>query len=434
VRAVRRFVALGAVVAAVAASSAAADPNDPAWPQQWGSVTVHLPDAWRATVGDPRVVIAVVDTGLRTTPDAPTNLAPGWNFVDGNSNTDDTWGHGTQVTSVLAAPGDNGVGISGVCWKCTIMPIRVAVQRNVTQSAIAQGIQYAVDHGARIVNVSFAAAAPVSSDLASAVSYAEAHNVLVVAAAGNSGDSTPVFPAALPGVLAVAATDPTNQLYSWSARGDWVALASPGCQVVYDPWVGPASICGTSFSPPVVAGIAGLLLSANPSLSATQIASALEATASPVPGVHYGLVNAASALAYVGAPPPPAPAPAPAPAAGGQTSTSTPPSGSAAGAQPQAAAVHREVRLQYGRLTPTRVVVVRVRKTMLDVQLVSTAAPRCTLTIDSNSFAAISLPADQNVLSLTTPVPAGRYRVTLSCLRPRSTPYSLSIAAAFAGG
>lgn len=381
-------------------------PNDPAWHEQASAGDVNLPAAWAVTTGDPAVVIAVVDTGLTSSAELAPNVVPGWDFVDGDAIPTDTWGHGSQVASVAAAVGDNSIGIAGACWRCKVMPVRIAAGREVTQTRIAVGIRYAVDHGARIVNVSIDAAGPPAPELVDAVAYAVAHDVLIVASAGNNGNDDPVYPAALPGVLAVGASDEANHVEPWSTRGDWVALTAPGCEIVYDPWVGPASICGTSFTPPLVAGIAGLLLSIDQHLRASDLARILTTTATPVAGIRFGLVDAQAAVAALKVP------------------ATKPP-------MPARPASVRSVRVDSGRLARKQVTQIAVARGRVDIQLFSAAAARCTLAFESNDYAALALNADRNLLSLGATVPAGRYRIDLLCSKPKKTPYTLTISAAF---
>ena len=129
-----------------------------------------------------------------------------------------------------------------------------------------------------------------------AVRYAIDRGVLVVASAGNAGNDVPEYPAAYPGVLSVGATDDSDKLYFWSSRGPWVALTAPGCHMVTDVTTPPGTICGTSFTPAAVSGVAGLLISRNPSLTVQQVSAALAATAKPVAGVAYGRIDAVAAF------------------------------------------------------------------------------------------------------------------------------------------
>ena len=138
--------------------------------------------------------------------------------------------------------------MAGHCWKCRIMPVRISENGTTTPAGIATGIVYAVDHGAKIINVSFAHRNYDSGE-ADAVRYAAERGAIVVASAGNTGNDVPQYPAAYPGVLSVGATDMEDALYFWSSRGPWVLLTAPGCHMVVDLWYPPGTLCGTSFTP-----------------------------------------------------------------------------------------------------------------------------------------------------------------------------------------
>ena len=227
-----RFVERNHVVMRVAATDfAQAVPTDPLWPDQWGPALIGAPAVWKLTTGSPRVVIAVLDTGVDSSQrDLRQALVPGYDFVNGDPDPNDDNGHGTRTAGIVGARADNGVGISGVCPGCSVMPVKVVgADGTATGLQIASGITWATDHGASIISLSLGGSQ--SATVAEAVHYAESKGVLVVAAAGNNGNSQPFYPAAYPGVLSVAGTDPDNQLYPWSNRGSWVAVAAPGCDV-----------------------------------------------------------------------------------------------------------------------------------------------------------------------------------------------------------
>ena len=283
--------AAAALIGGRAASGAATWPNDPAWSQEWGPVLTHTTDVWQtAGTGTRPVIVAVVDTGVQEIPDLQGALVPGVDLA-GTPPNGPLANHGTWVASIIAARGNNGRDAAGYCWTCLIMPVRVSDGGSPTSATtIAKGIVWAVDHGAQIVNVSLAGS-ETSSDEQSAVAYAVAHHVIVVAAAGNSGSVAPEYPADYPSVLSVSGTDQTDQLYPWSTRGSWVALSAPGCAVVVDPIVGTAYGCGSSFAPAAVTGIAGLLLSLSSTLTTDQVVAALRASALPVAGIGGGRVR-----------------------------------------------------------------------------------------------------------------------------------------------
>jgi hypothetical protein len=164
----------------------------------------EIPQAWTWTTGSPAITVAVVDTGISPTADLGANrLVPGYDFVDGDTDAADGDGHGTLVAGVLAADGTNGVGISGVCGQCRIMPVRVLGAREGTSADVAAGIAWAADHGARVVNLSLSTASP-SRLLQDAVQHAAGKGALVVASSGNVASTARRYPAAFEPAFAVS--------------------------------------------------------------------------------------------------------------------------------------------------------------------------------------------------------------------------------------
>jgi subtilisin family serine protease len=277
-------------------------PNDPLWPNQWGSSMVRLPDAWSASTGSARVVIAVLDSGIDPAhPDLRGAVLAGRDLIDGDDDPDDQNGHGTATAGVIASRTNNRLGQAGVCWTCAILPVKVLdAKAKGPTSVIAAGIVWAADHGARVINMSIGTDGPTQT-LEDAVNYAQAKGAMIVASAGNNGSATPVYPAAYANVLSVAGSTAGNALYSWSSYGPWVSVAAPGCNAA--PWLngGFVNYCGTSSAAPIVAGIAGLAFAARPATSVNDITQAIEKTATALPGtVRYGLVNAQAALSALG--------------------------------------------------------------------------------------------------------------------------------------
>jgi hypothetical protein len=406
-----RGTVLVAVTAAALASTGLAralTPDDPAWPQEWGPRVTRAADVWDRTTGDAKVVIAVVDTGVTPIPDLQGVLVPGWNFVDGNANTDDLQGHGTWVASIIAARGNNNLDAAGYCWGCSLMPVRVSDgHAPASTTTIAQGIVWAVDHGARIVNVSLDGA---GSDPAeqSAVAYASSHNVLVVAAAGNSGDATPHYPAAYSSVLAVAGTDQDNVLYPWSTRGDWVNIAAPGCTTVVDANVGVAYGCGSSFAPAAVTGIAGLLFSLDESLSATQVADALRSTAHAVAGIDGGTVDAVAAARALG------------------LLAATPAS------TPTVVAAGLQVSTLSGVIAGRRVLSVKTGAGAVEIRFSPASAIGCQLALQVGRQVVVSA-ADTRIVTLHTRAKRGSHRLTVTCTSRKPTRFQLTVESAVSG-
>lgn len=269
-------------------------PNDPGWTGEWGLQQIGAPLAWGLLPSSRPVVVAVVDTGVDPSqPDLQGALVPGADFADDSGSTADQFGHGTMVAGVIAARGNNGVGVAGACWSCLVMPIKVLDSSGTgTAESVAEGVRWAVDHGANVVNMSFVLSGP-DQGVADAIAYAEAKGVVVVAAAGNAGATDPTYPASYPGVVSVAATDPAGNLYSWSSYGPWVSVAAPGCTVSTVMGGGIGQFCGTSAAAPLVAGLAGLAFQAG-AQNAGQVVAALEQTTDPILGpVASGRVSAA---------------------------------------------------------------------------------------------------------------------------------------------
>jgi subtilisin family serine protease len=167
---------------------------------------------------------------------------------------------------------------------------------------VAAGVVRAADAGARVISMSLGGPAD-DQTLDAAVAYALGKGAIVVAAAGNNGASTPFYPAAIPGVVSVAATDAADHLYSWSNFGSWVAVAAPGCNPAPASTGDYVMFCGTSSATPVVAGLLALLVSESPDAGRDTILDALERTAAPIGGsVRFGRIDAAAALTALAAP------------------------------------------------------------------------------------------------------------------------------------
>ena len=278
-------------------------PNDPYYSYQWHLPKIGAPAAWDNTVGTSSVIVAILDTGVDCThPDLAAHCVPGWNFYDNNSDTTDVYGHGTAVAGTVAAVGNNALGVASLSWNSSIMPVRISDATGwATFSTIANGLTYAADHGARVANNSYASWQ--SSSVLSAAQYFQSKGGVTTISAGNESTvyaSTPLSPYA----LVMSATDSNDAMASWSNTGTLIALASPGVSI-YLPTRGGGygSWSGTSFSAPIVAGVAALMISVNPSLSAKNVQTLMEQNADdlgPVgwdPQYGYGRVNAARAVA-----------------------------------------------------------------------------------------------------------------------------------------
>lgn len=283
--------------------------NDPLLnSSSWPLANPLFPEAWDITTGDSNVVVAVLDSGVQTGhPDLPTPVA-GYDLVNNDSDPEDDFGHGTSVAGVIAAQGNNGIGIAGTCWGCRIMPVKVLDSSGIgTDSGVASGITWAADHGADVISMSLGGPADYAT-LANAVSYAQQRGVVMVAAAGNDGEdpslaTVPNYPAAYSGVISVGAVNESKNRYLWSNYGSWVQVDAPGCTYSTGLSSTYPSFCGTSASTPFVAGLAGLARSYNLAATSSSVTSAIEGTAQaatiPTGNSVHGLVDAQATLVSI---------------------------------------------------------------------------------------------------------------------------------------
>jgi thermitase len=259
----------------------AAQPDDPSYLAQWHLPRIGTPLAWSLTTGSDSVVVAVVDSGVYGShPDLASKLVPGWNFVKSSADTSDVLGHGTAVAGTLGAATNNGIGVAGVNWRSRIMPLVAVDERDFSAySDVAAAIQYAADHGARVINVSIGGRYS-SETLQRAVDYAWGKGALVFASAMNQGVSEPYYPAACVHAIAVSATDGNDRLASFSNFGGWITLSAPGTSILSTADGGGYSYWnGTSFASPIAAGVAALILAVNPRLTNAEVLAILKQTA-----------------------------------------------------------------------------------------------------------------------------------------------------------
>lgn len=293
----------------------------------WNLNSVNSPEAWEAGYHGEGVVVAVIDTGVNINhSDLDDNIwvntdeiagdgidndgngyvddRYGWNFVGNNSDVSDDNGHGTHVAGSIGAE-RNGFGATGVAPESEIMSIKVLAQNGSGfVSSIANGIRYAVDNGADIINLSLGGG--FSSTIASAISYAASKDVFVVAAAGNDGASVPGNPASLSrtydNLLSVGAYDSNNRIASFSngvGNSGAVQVDAPGVSVYSTAANGGYTfLSGTSMATPHVAGLAALTLSANPNLTAASLRNIIVQSSDQTAGGSdsRGAVNARLAI------------------------------------------------------------------------------------------------------------------------------------------
>jgi subtilisin family serine protease len=287
-------------------------PNDALYHTfQWNLRRIGMEQAWDLRPSAPDVIVAVLDTGVDLThPDLRANLLvdQGYDFVDDAPSPQDDESHGTAVAGIIGAIGNNHDGVTGIAWHVKLLPIKALnSQGRGPDSAMVKSILFAADAGAKIINIS-STGTRYSAALETAVQYAQDKGALVVAAAGNTGetDNALNYPAAFDSVLAVGAIDDKDQLAPFSQRQSYVSLVAPGVDVPSTAWAGAgrgpyASQSGTSIAAPHVSGAAAILWALRPDLAASDIAMALRAHADKVastdPGYGAGILNVAHAVA-----------------------------------------------------------------------------------------------------------------------------------------
>jgi type VII secretion-associated serine protease mycosin len=291
--------------------------------RQWALSALHAQTAWRTTKGA-GVTVAVLDTGVDAThPDLTGQVLPGKDLIGfGAARGDKTWAnHGTAMAAIIAGHGHGpgrGDGVLGLAPEARILPVRVILQekdpkrdeaRSKRGDALPQGIRWAVDHGADVINLSLgddsATAAPVAAE-ADAIRYALGKGVVVIASAGNSGDKADrsSYPAAYPGVIAVTAVDSRGKHPDFSTHRWYAAVSAPGADIVLaDPSGRYYDGLGTSAACAYVSGAAALIRSAYPKLTPLQIRQVLQETARHKPEggrsdeMGAGEIDPAAALA-----------------------------------------------------------------------------------------------------------------------------------------
>ncbi|MFL6208705.1 MAG: S8 family serine peptidase [Pyrinomonadaceae bacterium] len=315
-------------------------PRDPRYGEQWAltntgqngglaGADIGAPPAWRVTHGAARTVVAVIDSGIDFThPDLRANQwtngrethvnsdgdhdglvgdQHGWDWISGSDMSGDMQGHGTAIAGLIAAQGNNGIGISGVMWQARLMSLRVLDDSNTGDVAGAiQAIDYAVAHGARIINCSWGTDER-SAALRDAIERAASRDVVVISSAGNAGrdiDAEPHYPAAydLPNIISVAATDSADQLTAATNYGvTRAAVAAPGYNLLTTQVGGDyATVTGSSAAAALVSGVVGLLRTVNTNLKAEQVHTAVVRGARPVAGLS-GKVTAGGVVSAQGA-------------------------------------------------------------------------------------------------------------------------------------
>ena len=309
-------------------------PDDSNYSQQYGLKNIIAEEAWNLTVGNKKVIIAFIDTGVEWThEDLFNNIwnnsdegcdenfdldnnsykgdCRGYDFVDITSqckdsdcseednNPSDDYGHGTHVTGIASASSNNNLGIAGVCWNCSIMPIRAGYKYKsgigvLTLDDVVQALHYATDNNATIISMSFGGSHSVT--LQEAINYSSKN--ILIASAGNSGSLSKQYPCVYENVICVASTNSNNESTGHSNYGEWVDLSAPGSSILSTYLNNDyKSLSGTSMSTPMVAGVIGLIKSLY-DINQTEIKNALNNTGTTInfKGTGISMVNVYSAI------------------------------------------------------------------------------------------------------------------------------------------
>lgn len=335
-------------------------PNDEYFDRQWHlcntgqtggihNADVNAPGAWEITTGDPNIIVAILDTGVDANhPDLINNMVPGYDFIDNDAIPEPGrfWvndAHGTSCAGLVAAQGNNGIGVAGIAWNCKIMPIRMICDYVfITHADVASAIRWAAHNGADVLSNSWGTSLPLPEIIHSAISDItiiggigrDGKGCVVLCASGNWGTNQPVaYPAAYPEVIAVGATNHHDEIWYYSCSGPELDIVAPSGDVpsyMYNfsslgelfQWTTDITgipgfsfynmdknildysdtMGGTSGACPVVAGVAALVLSVNPNLTNEQVKAILIESAVDLgePGFDekygYGRVDACVAV------------------------------------------------------------------------------------------------------------------------------------------
>lgn len=267
-------------------------PNDTYYSKQWHLKKISAPAAWDMAHGSSSVIIAILDTGVKSAhEDLAGKIVAGWNTYDNNANTEDVYGHGTAVAGSAAAITNNSRGIAGPGFEAKIMPMRISDSSGLGYgSTIAAALIWAADHGARVANVSFNI--DFSSTVTSAAKYFMSKGGVVTMSAGNNSRFSPLA-TDNPYILTIGATDSQDNIASWSNTGGNIDLVAPGAGIYtlnrsstlpYSSW------SGTSFSAPITAGVASLVIAANPALTADEIQTLIKQSADDLGDAGYDMI------------------------------------------------------------------------------------------------------------------------------------------------
>ncbi|HOU09959.1 MAG TPA: S8 family serine peptidase, partial [Clostridiales bacterium] len=252
-----------------------AAPSDTYFGKQWALRTTNVTGAWNISKGSADVLVAVIDSGIKRSHEdfAGRDVKQGWDYLENKAVARDSCGHGTNVTGLIAAATDNARGIAGVCWNVAVLPMLVVDEDGYADTSdICAAVIDAADLDADVINISIGSG-DFSQAESDAAAYAIAKGCVVVASAGNDGNDGYNYPASYPGVISAAAVDDASQVADFSNCNDAVDVAAPGVEVLTtaDRSIDHQDYIyadGTSFSAPIVAGVAALAKACNPNVNA----------------------------------------------------------------------------------------------------------------------------------------------------------------------
>ena len=278
---------------------------------QWGLHRINAEAAWDITRGNNNIIVAVVDDAIMTThPDLAGKIVNPRDVSDDDNDTNPPFTyfrHGTHVAGIAGAATNNETGVASIGYNVSVMPIKATHDTAPTACDGAcvriydgyEGVTWAANNGADVINMSWGSSS-FSTTNANVISAAAAQGVVLVASAGNSNSDEIRYPSGYPNVICVAATDINDDKASFSNFGTNVHVAAPGASIRstvvsggYQNWN------GTSMASPMVAGLCGLILSADPSLTPAEVENCIESTAEPLDGTFdlgAGLINAQRAV------------------------------------------------------------------------------------------------------------------------------------------
>mgnify|MGYP001162846211 FL=1 len=289
-------------------------PNDPFYSNQWnhnnyGQVSNGNPDAdidtdeaWDVSIGSDNIIIAILDSGVDLDhPDYVDKITNGYDFANNDTNADDDNGHGTACAGIAAATGNNGIGISGICWNCKIMPVKVMGDEGTGQDTdIAQGVIWASDNGAHVVSMSLGGGM-YNSYFEDAIDYATNNGTTVIAATGNDDFGTISYPARYDNCIAVGAMSPCNERKNsdscdgenfWGSNyGIGIDLLAPGVKIPATSIGGgyTTQFNGTSSACPHAAGVAGLIYSVMSNVTPEEVRTIMQIQSDDIGAIGYDL-------------------------------------------------------------------------------------------------------------------------------------------------